>query len=141
MKRFLPFLLLLISAFFLIPGVVSAQDTGKTVPKEKPKGGGKVLTGVASFYSDSFNGRRTANGEIFSQQKMTCACNQLPMGTWVRVTNNRNGRSVVVKVNDRMHPRMKRVVDLTRAAASQLGFIKAGLTRVKVEVLGRKKPE
>lgn len=140
MKRFLPVLLLFIAGFRPFEGLL-AQDTVKVEQKQKPKGGGKVLTGVASFYSDSFNGRRTASGEIFSQQKMTCACNQLPLGTWIRVTNNRNGRSVVVKVNDRMHPRMKRVVDLSRAAASQLGFIKAGLTRVKVEVLGRKKPD
>ena len=102
--------------------------------------GKKVIYGVASYYANKFHGRKTANGEIFSQNKMTCACNVLPLGTWVRVTNLRNGRSVVVKTNDRLHPKIKRVVDLTRAAAEKLGYISGGLTRVKVEVLGRKPP-
>jgi rare lipoprotein A len=64
----------------------------------------------------------------------------LALGTWVKITNLRNSRTVVVKVNDRLHPKMKRIVDLTRAAAEKLGYIGAGLTRVKVEVLGKKKP-
>jgi rare lipoprotein A len=64
----------------------------------------------------------------------------LPLGTWVKVTNLRNGKSVVVKVNDRLHPKMKRIVDLTSAAAKKLGYTSAGLTRVKVEVIGKKKP-
>ena len=101
----------------------------------------KILYGTASYYSDSFNGRKTANGEIFSQKKMTAACNVLPLGTWIKVTNLRNGRSVTVKTNDRLHTRMKRVVDLSRSAAEKLGYIKSGLTRVRVEVLGKKKPE
>ena len=116
--------------------LLSAQDSLK-VHEPKPK----LLYGTASFYSNKFNGRKTANGEIFSQQKMTAACNVLPLGTWIKVTNLRNGRSVVVKVNDRLHEKMKRVVDLSRAAAEKLGFINSGLTRVKVEVLGKKRPE
>ena len=72
---------------------------------------------------------------------MTAACNVLPLGTWIRVTNLRNGKSVVVKINDRLHSRMKRVVDLSREAADKLNYIRSGLTRVKVEVLGKKKPE
>ena len=98
----------------------------------------KVLYGTASFYANKFEGRQTANGETFSQKKMTAACNVLPLGTWIKVTNLRNGRSVVVKVNDRLHYRMKRVVDLSAVAAKQIGH-RDGLTRVKVEVLERKK--
>ena len=98
----------------------------------------KVLYGTASFYSNKFEGRQTANGEIFSQQKMTAACNVLPLGTWVKVTNLKNGRSVVVKINDRLHYKMKRVVDLSKVAARQIGH-KDGLARVKVEVIERKK--
>ena len=101
----------------------------------------KVLYGTASFYSNKFNGRKTANGEIFNQSKMTAACNVLPLGTWVKVTNLRNKRTVVVKINDRLHHKMKRVVDLTRGAAQKLGFVNSGLTRVRVEVLGKNKPE
>jgi rare lipoprotein A len=100
----------------------------------------RVLYGMASFYANSFNGKETALGEIFSQNKMTCACNVLPLGTWIRVTNLRNGRTVLVKTNDRLHPRMKRIVDLSRSAAVKLGYISHGLTRVKVEVLGKKDP-
>lgn len=114
----------------------TATDTKRST-ESKPK----VLYGTASFYSNSFNGKKTANGEIYSQKKMTAACNVLPLGTWIRVTNLRNGRSVLVKTNDRLHTRMKRVVDLSRTAAEKLNYIKSGLTRVRVEVLGKKKPE
>ena len=98
------------------------------------------MYGQASFYANKFEGKKTANGEIFSQKKLTCACNVLPLGTWIRVTNLRNGRTVVVKTNDRLHPRMKRIIDLSKAAAVKLGYVGAGLTRVKVEVLGKKAP-
>ncbi len=117
-----------------------AQQADTTV-KAKPAKSKKVLYGTASFYSDSFNGKQTANGEIFSQKKFTCACNVLPLGTWIKVTNLRNGKSIIVKTNDRLHPRMKRIIDLTRAAAVKLNFVLAGLTRVKVEVLGKKMPK
>jgi rare lipoprotein A len=98
----------------------------------------KVLYGTASFYANKFEGRQTANGEIFSQKKMTAACNVLPFGTWIKVTNLHNGRSVIVRVNDRLHYRMKRVVDLSSMAAKQIGH-RDGLTRVKVEVLDKKR--
>lgn len=104
------------------------------------KGKAKIQYGIASFYANKFNGRKTSNGEIFNQQKMTCAHNSLPLGTYIRVTNLRNKKSVVVKVNDRLHHRNKRLVDLSRSAAQKLGYIKSGTTRVKVEVLGKKPP-
>jgi rare lipoprotein A len=132
-------LLIIASLFFVLPAAY-AQQTDTTV-KTKPAKTKRVLYGMASFYSNSFNGRKTANGEIYSQSKFTCACNVLPLGTWVKVTNLRNGRTVVVKTNDRLHPRMKRIVDLTRAAAQKLSFVSSGLTRVKVEVLGKKAPK
>jgi len=100
----------------------------------------KTLYGEASFYANKFNGRQTASGEIFSQKKMTCACNALPFGTWIRITNLRNNKTVVVKVNDRLHPKVKRVTDLSYAAAKQLGYTGHGVARVKVEVLGKTKP-
>jgi rare lipoprotein A len=122
----------LLLLFILGSYCANAQDTAKK--------NSKILYGIASWYSDSFNGRQTANGEIFSQKKLTAACNVLPLGTWVRLTNTRNGKTVIVKINDRMHPRMKRLVDLSRAAAAKLDFLKSGLTRVKLEVLGKKRP-
>src|SRR6187401_938422 len=127
-------------SFFIVFLIVNiylfAGDTIET-RGAKPK----LLYGTASYYSNTFNGKRTANGETFSQKKMTAACNVLPLGTWIRVTNLRNGRSVLVRTNDRLHARMKRVVDLSRSAAEKLNYVKSGLTQVKVEVLGKTKPE
>lgn len=95
----------------------------------------QTLYGLASYYSDKFNGRKTASGEIFNQNKLTAACNQLPLGTRIKVTNIKNGDTVIVKVNDRLHPKMKRVVDLSKSAAKKIGLTSAGVTRVKVEVV------
>lgn len=123
-----------------VTGVVRGQTAytiRKTAAKAKPS---RVYYGTASYYAKKFQGRKTASGERFNHQAFTCACNVLPMGTWVRITNLRNRKQVVVKVNDRLHHKMKRLADLTHAAASQLGFIKSGLTRIKLEVLGKRKP-
>lgn len=128
------FLLLLMLA---VANTAKAQADSAKAKTAKSK---KVFYGQASFYSNKFQGRKTANGEIFDQKKLTCACNVLPLGTYIKVTNLRNGRTVVVKTNDRLHPRMKRIVDLTKAAATKLGFVSSGLTRVKVEVIGKKAP-
>ena len=100
----------------------------------------KVQYGVASFYANKFEGRKTYTDEIFSQKKLTAASNTLPMHTWVRVTNLRNHRSVLVRINDKMHPRNRRLIDLSHAAAARLGYTGRGLTHVRVDVLGKKKP-
>ena len=97
-----------------------------------------ALYGTASYYANKFEGRLTANGEVFSQQKMTAACNVLPLGTWVKVTNLYNGRTVIVKVNDRLHYKNKRLVDLSKIAARKIGYTGGGLTKVKVEPLAKK---
>ena len=96
--------------------------------------------GTASFYADKFNGRKTATGAIYAHEKYTAACNVLALGTWIRVTNLRNSKSVIVQINDRLHPKNKRIVDLSKVAAQKLGYISRGLTQVKVEVLGKRKP-
>jgi rare lipoprotein A len=116
---------------------VSAQDSSKLSDTKKGKKGA-IQYGIASFYSNSFQGKKTSSGELFNQKKLTAAHNTLPLGTYIRVTNLKNGKSVVVKVNDRLHHRNKRLVDLSYAAAQKLGYVKSGLTRVKVEVLGKK---
>ncbi|RXK58350.1 septal ring lytic transglycosylase RlpA family protein [Lacibacter luteus] len=130
--------LFVVGLFFLFFHVTAIAQQDSSKPTKKATGKSKIQYGLASFYSNKFNGRKTANGEIFSQQKLTAAHNTLPLGTYVRVTNLRNGKTVVVKINDRLHHRNKRIIDLTRAAATKLGFIKSGLTRVKIEVLGKK---
>lgn len=93
-------------------------------------------TGIASYYSDKFQGGRTASGERFDQNKFTCAHGSLPFGCKLRVTNLRNNRSVEVKVNDRGNfHKHGRVIDLSKAAASQIGMLGTGTARVTIEVL------
>jgi rare lipoprotein A (peptidoglycan hydrolase) len=102
------------------------------------KKSGKNIKGVASFYSVSLDGTITATGEKFRNEKLTAASNNLPLNTWVLVTNTKNGKTVVLRINDRMHPRMAkkgRVVDVSVRVARKLDFVEAGLTKVKVETL------
>jgi rare lipoprotein A len=121
-----------------MPLMVKTDSIPLKKAQKTPEKSARILYGQASFYASKFEGRKTANGEIFRHAKLTAACNSLPLGTWIKVTNLRNGKSVVVKTNDRLHPKTKRLVDLTHTAAQKLGFIKSGLTRVKVEVLKQK---
>lgn len=94
-----------------------------------------VQTGIASYYSNSFNGQLTSNGEVFSNTRLTGASNTLPLGTYVKVTNIRNRKWVVVKINDRMNKANKRAIDLTRFAAKKLGMLHHGIAKVKVEAI------
>ena len=119
---------------------LNSLDTNEVEGKRSKKSKEKTkLHGLASYYGNKFNGRKTASGEIFDQKKMTAACNKLPLGTIIRVTNPKNGKSVIVKINDRLHPKMKRLVDLTMAAAKKLDYISEGVTKVTVEVIKRPK--
>lgn len=93
-------------------------------------------TGIAAYYSNYFEGKPVANGEIYSHDALTAAHNGYPFGTQVRVTNLSNDQSVVVKINDRMRKNSKVLIDLSRSAAQKLGFVKEGKTRVKVEPVG-----
>ena len=130
--------ILVIASFFYCSQTIAQQkvelnknDTGQSYKD--------VRYGLASFYADKFNGRPTASGEIFSQDKFTCACNVLRLGTWIKVTNLLNGKSVEVVVNDRLHPKMHRLVDLSKIAAKKLEFISYGVVKVKVEVIKKAK--
>ena len=91
--------------------------------------------GMSSWYGKPFHGRKTAIGERFNMTEMTAAHPTLPLPSWVRVTNARTGTSVVVRVNDRGPFAGDRIIDLSRAAASRLGFIDEGLVAVEVELL------
>lgn len=88
----------------------------------------KKLKGIASYYGGKFHGRKTASGETFDQNDMTCAHKTLPFGTKLEVTNPSNGKSVNVTVNDRGPYKKNRVLDLSKAAASKLGI--TGLAKV-----------
>lgn len=95
----------------------------------------RVITGEASWYGPGFYGNHTANGEIYRQGTMTAAHRTLPFGTKVRVTNLWNGRSAVIRINDRGPFVDHRVIDLGHGAASTLGLISSGIAQVKLEVL------
>ena len=123
----------------LLPVLAVGQDSD-SVQLKKDRKVAKVQYGTASYYDNKFEGRQTANGEIFSQKNLTAASNTLPLNCWVRVTNLKNNRSVVLRITDRMHRNNKRLIDLSRSAASKLGYISWGLTRARVEFLGFQKP-
>jgi rare lipoprotein A len=91
--------------------------------------------GLASYYADRYQGRPTANGETFDVEKMTAAHRTLAFGTRVRVTNLDNGKSVVVRINDRGPFVAGRVIDLSPAAARRIEMTRAGVVPVKLEVL------
>jgi rare lipoprotein A len=94
-----------------------------------------VQQGRVSWYGPGFHGRRTANGEVFDTHELTMAHRSLPMGTSVRVTNLENGRSVVLRVNDRGPYVRGRVADLSHAAAERLGFVDEGVVPARIELL------
>jgi rare lipoprotein A len=93
--------------------------------------------GKASWYGPGFHGKRTANGERFNQNDLTAAHRSLPFGTKVKVTNVHNGRSVVVRINDRGPFSRGRIIDLSKAAARLIGLFQSGTAPVILEVLGR----
>lgn len=93
--------------------------------------------GMASWYGDDFHGRLTANGEVFDMTSLTAAHPTLPMPSYVRVTNMRNGKSLIVRVNDRGPYHGNRVIDVSHRAAKLLEFDGAGIARVKVDYVGR----
>lgn len=126
---------LMIIIVLLISTTVNGQ--GKAFKSDfKLPGLDSVQFGTASFYADKFEGKKTSSGEVFRQKGMTCAHNSLPLGTWIKVTNIHNEKSVVVRVTDRMHRKNRRLVDLSKAAAKALGYTSGGLTKVKLEILG-----
>lgn len=145
MIRFLLTFITFVSFSFLAIGQSNTSMSASKVTKQKElndKGDSSVVYyGVASYYADKFNGRLTATGAAYSHEAKTAACNVLPLGTWILVTNLKNNKKIALQINDRLHPKNKRVVDLSKSAAAKLGYIKTGLARVKVEVLGKKKPK
>jgi rare lipoprotein A len=102
-------------------------------PVVPPAGTLPAQTGKASWYGGEFHGRQTATGERFDQNRLTAASRTLPLGSRARVTNLDNGRSVEVEITDRGPFARGRVLDLSRAAARELGMIEDGTARVRVE--------
>lgn len=131
---------LLLQFFIIITLILASSGAVKAQPVSEIVSDIKSYFGTASFYADKFTGRKTATGDNYDPQKFTAACNVLPLGTWIKVTNLRNNKSIIVRINDRLHANMNRLVDLSKVAADQLGYMQRGLAKVKVEVLGLKRP-
>lgn len=119
---------------FVLIGLCGACATSRQVraPKEK----GTIV--VASWYGEYFRGRKTANGERFNPDKISCAHKTLPFGTILKVTNIENDKSLVVRVNDRGPYIRGRSLDLSRAAAQRLGFMRKGTTKLRMEIVEEK---
>ena len=106
-----------------------------------------VETGMASWYGRAFHGKKTANGETYDMNTLSAAHKTLPLPTYARVTNRKNGRSVIVRVNDRGPYKSdhgtdtrNRIIDVSRKAAQMLGFLRAGIAPVEVRYIGRARP-
>lgn len=97
-------------------------------------------TGTASWYGNEFKGHKTANGERYNPDSFTAAHRKLPFGTMVRVTNLRNSKCVVVRINNRGPYIRGRIIDVSRAAAAKLEMFRAGVVRVRIEEVSRSTP-
>jgi rare lipoprotein A len=122
-------------AVLLLVGVVGLVGCGGGVASVRPSRGAEQR-GEATWYGGKFDGRKTASGERFDQDAFTAAHRTLPFGTKVRVTNLKNGRQVVVKINDRgPYGNRRRIIDVSRGAARALGMIADGVVPVMLEVV------
>jgi len=110
------------------PPVVAPPKPAKTLVVS-------TSTGEASWYGPGFFGNRTANGEVFRPGTMTAAHRTLPFGTKVKVTNLRNGKETIVRINDRGPFSGHRVIDIAHGAAQHLGLVSSGIAQVRLEVL------
>lgn len=109
--------------------------TGSTTTNTSSNTSSSTMRGGASYYADKYDGRKTASGEVFRQNKLTAAHRTLPFGTMVRVKNIKNGKTVDVKVNDRGPFVSGRIIDLSRSAAEKIDLIREGVAEVEVTVL------
>ena len=106
----------------------------------KPARIGETETGIASWYGVPYNGRRSANGEIYDMAKLTAAHRTLPFDTWVEVTNLVNKKQVDVRITDRGPFVTGRIIDLSLAAASEIDMVASGIVRVRIKVIRKPSP-
>jgi rare lipoprotein A len=129
-----------VAVFFSMVTGGCGSGSPRFMTKEPPatlgeSAAGYQLQGTASYYAEDFDGKRTANGEVYDMHAMTAAHRTLPFGTKVRVTNEVTGKSVIVRINDRGPFKDNRVIDLSYGAAIQLGLIPDGTAKVVLEVI------
>ncbi len=115
--------------------VTSPRFTSSRADQRSGGGFSMVEVGVASYYAEEFNGRRTSNGEKYDMNRMTAAHPTLPFNSRVRVTNKETGQSVIVRINDRGPFKSDRIIDLSFAAAKAISLITHGTGEVKLEVM------
>ena len=118
-----------------VVGLLASGCASKRAPSGSWDAAAREERGQASWYGDPYHGRTTASGEIYDMNDLTAAHRTLPFGTRVEVTNLNNGRSVVVRINDRGPFKKGRIIDLSRSAARELDMIEAGVVPVKVVLL------
>jgi rare lipoprotein A len=116
---------------------LASVGTATAQTKSEKPGSAASSTGICSYYSSKFNGRRTASGQIFSNNKLTAASRTYPFRTKLQLTNVKNDKTTVVVVNDRGPFVKGREISVTRRAAKQLGFLRAGLAEVKIDVISQ----
>jgi rare lipoprotein A len=122
------------------PAAVAPEKKAEPAPAATAApAAGDVITGKAAWYGAKFNGRKTASGERFNAAALTAASKTLPFGTLVRVTNLKNKKSVVVRINDRGPSQPDRIIDVSRAAAAKLGMLRSGTAEVELKVVGQAK--
>ena len=101
----------------------------------KPARIGETETGIASWYGAPYNGRRSANGEVYDMEKLTAAHRTLPFDTWLEVTNLQNQKRVDVRITDRGPFVNGRIIDLSLAAAREIDMVQSGIVRVRIKVI------
>lgn len=154
LRRFSPVVLSLLTLLLSACGggytsrVIETPETAALKPWQRPyEVNGQLYTpladhtgfvqqGIASWYGPDFHGKRTSDGEIYNMYAMTAAHKTLPLGTYVKVHNLTNGREAIVRVNDRGPFVKGRIIDLSYAAAKQLGVVGPGTAQVRIEALG-----
>jgi rare lipoprotein A len=133
MRRVLPCImatLVMVATVGAAPATKGPKSTKPDSKRQKP-----YEVGAASWYGKPFHGRTTASGEPYDMFQFTAAHRYLPLGTWVKVTNLRNGRWVMVRINDRGPVPEDRIIDLSYGAASMLEFRHAGVERVQLDLV------
>lgn len=135
MRRVLPCIMAMLTMVATLGAAPATKDPKSTKTSRSSKPEKPYAIGKASWYGKPFHGRTTASGETYDMFQFTAAHRELPLGTWVKVTNLRNSRWVMVRINDRGPVPESRIIDLSYGAASILEFQHEGIQRVRLDLI------